>query len=570
MPQFARPAIDISDGGWTDNAGATDLATAIDESIASDSDYIQSASGVATDEAEIGLSAVEAPDPASLDPYVCRYRIFADTADFRYDVLVELVQGATVIASWQHEDVSTTPTTYEQTLSGAEADAITDYAGLSIRVTKNLRPRNNLVVGVGDSITVASHNTAGAGITKDYQFQPRLLNPSGNIGGYLTWAAILPKTGDTVGNGRFRFNGVHATGGQTAAQIKTTHIDGTDSPLNDNPKPGICVVLAGSNDIGTIAPGNVVNPTVVQTVADSVESIWDTLIAAGILPVAVSLPPSNGGSNNAVPALNAELSARASAKGIIFADVYTPCVGVAPSWAANYSPDGIHPSELGAKAMGQTLRDAIDPVLFADLPNLVTAATDGDADLIFENGAMERDSNADGIPNGGGQGAEVSTYWTFTANGAASSLTPRTAFDGQAWRVNKTVDTAGNSQMSGSGSGGFDIDLVDGHSYEIGFVGEIASWAGTTTEWLIQLNKITDGGKVPFRLILENDATFSGAIAPFKMLRTFRCSNSAVGTPIPAGGYRFLIVWGHRTGSPTDNLLDTYLGQLTIRDLGVI
>ena len=431
-------------------------------------------------------------------------------------------------------------------------------------------PSNNLVVGVGDSITVSSHNTAGAGITTDRQFQPRLLNPSGNTGGFLMWAALLPKTGDTTGNGRFQFNGVHGTGGLTAAQIKTTHIDGTDSPLNDSPKPGIVVVLAGTNDLGTVSPGGVVDNGALDTTCDAIESIWDALIAADILPVACLVPPINTVNNQpAVTAINAQITSRAAAKGIVAADLFTPCA-TGDNWSANmHSGDGVHPSNLGAKAMGQALRDAIDSALFAGTPNLVTAATDGDADLVFENGAFERDGNADDIPNGGGQGAETNTYWTFTAAGAVPDLIARTGFDGLAWRVNKSTDS-GQTTASGTGVGTNDIDLVDGHTYEVGFVFEIASWSGTNTYASLQLNKITDGSKIPFRLNLELDSSFASAIAPFSIISRFRCSDSASGLPVPSGGYRFLFTWGHRTGTPTNNLIDTYMGQLTLRDLGVI
>ena len=60
---------------------------------------------------------------------------------------------------------------------------------------KNL-PQQGLVVGVGDSITAASHNTAGAGITYNSSCQPRIQNTSGSVGGFHTWATIL------LGDGR--------------------------------------------------------------------------------------------------------------------------------------------------------------------------------------------------------------------------------------------------------------------------------------------------------------------------------------------------------------------------------
>src|SRR5215207_5129158 len=48
---------------------------------------------------------------------------------------VELLQCASVIATWVETAPSDTFTTITRTLSGAEADAITDYADLRVRVT---------------------------------------------------------------------------------------------------------------------------------------------------------------------------------------------------------------------------------------------------------------------------------------------------------------------------------------------------------------------------------------------------------------------------------------------------
>jgi lysophospholipase L1-like esterase len=379
---------------------------------------------------------------------------------------------------------------------------------------------------------------------------------------------ILPRTGAQMGDGRFEFVGTHATGGAQASTIKTTHIDGTDSPLNDNPKPSFAVVLAGSNDIGAVAPSNVVNPTQLASTLDAIESIWDTLIANDILPIACMLPPNNGTAQNAILAINQGIRERGHAKGLVVVDLFTPCwSGTGATWGTNmHTGDGTHPSVLGAKLMGQALRDAIDPLLLPTHPNIVDADTDAASDLMLHNGAFERDTNSDNIPNGGRtSGSETATFWILTANGATPTLAARTNFSGKALRLNKTDDTAGNTLLSSSG-GSDAISLVDGHLYKVLLKGEIASWSGTNTQILYQAIKVT--GDVPFRITFQNDFSFSGAIAPFIVGRTFLISNTGNFT---SGSYRGgqVSIGFSTAGATTDNLGDVYFGQITYRDLGL-
>jgi lysophospholipase L1-like esterase len=420
-------------------------------------------------------------------------------------------------------------------------------------------PTNRLIEGVGDSITAASHNTAGAGITTNSAFAPRIT--TGVNGGYLTWAALLPKTGDSAGDGRFQFQGVHATSAMTAASVLTTHVDGADSPLNSVPKPGIVVVLAGANDIAPIKT----TPSLITAYEATMADIYDTLIAGGILPVACTITPTTLAADTAtIVAINAVITNLAAARGLVLADLYT-ATNTGGVWTTNYNVDGAHPSVLGAKVMGQTLRDAIDPVLYATPPNLVTAATDGDADLMWENGAMERAGTPTTLPAGGGQGAESATYFSLTAAGATSALGARSPFDGQALTIDKATDS-GQTTLIGSGAGNF-ITLVNGHTYDIGFRGEIESWSGTDTYWNMSICTKITGSNRPLDLTLRLDATYAAAIPPFIMFRQFKCDDAG---NFPSGAYRPNITWGHAAGSPTNNLIKTHTGQWTIRDLGII
>lgn len=119
----ARPISDVSAGTWTPSTG-TDLFAMIDEVSADDTDYISSTSAGTC---SLGLNSVT--DPLASTGHVFKYRAWAPTTG---GLVVKLKQGTTVIATWTHATLPTSPTTYTQTLSGAEADAITDYTALRV------------------------------------------------------------------------------------------------------------------------------------------------------------------------------------------------------------------------------------------------------------------------------------------------------------------------------------------------------------------------------------------------------------------------------------------------------
>ena len=121
--QYARPTSDVTTGAWVSSLGGS-LAAAIDETIADDADYIGTTYG-STCEVALGSLA----DPGVSTGHKVRYRIAADAGA----IVVRLRQGATTIASWTHNPAPTSLSTFEQTLSGAEADSITDYSALKLQ-----------------------------------------------------------------------------------------------------------------------------------------------------------------------------------------------------------------------------------------------------------------------------------------------------------------------------------------------------------------------------------------------------------------------------------------------------
>lgn len=127
---FARPISDVSAGSWT----TTPLYAKIDETVADDGDYIQSSQRPSTDVCEVRLNGLV--DPAESGGHHVRYRYAKDSSGGdTVNLQVDLVENTTVRATWSHSNISSTPATADQTLSGAEADAITDYTNLRLRFT---------------------------------------------------------------------------------------------------------------------------------------------------------------------------------------------------------------------------------------------------------------------------------------------------------------------------------------------------------------------------------------------------------------------------------------------------
>lgn len=124
---IARPGSDTSNTGWTPSTGS-DLYAMIDEVTPNDADYISTTSAGSV--CKLGLGAVA--DPGTSSGQVVSYRASSSTGN---GLKVELMQGAAVIATWTHATLTSTDTTYQQSLSGAECDAITDYTALSVRLT---------------------------------------------------------------------------------------------------------------------------------------------------------------------------------------------------------------------------------------------------------------------------------------------------------------------------------------------------------------------------------------------------------------------------------------------------
>lgn len=140
--QVARPSADAFVGtGWVNEAAAsTNLYQSIDETTASDTDFVRSPD---SPNASVYVCDLEAlTDPAVSTGHVLRYRYDRETVSGAptVNLVVQLRQGyvnegaaGTLIASNTHNGISDTLTDGSLPLSGTEADNITDYADLSVR-----------------------------------------------------------------------------------------------------------------------------------------------------------------------------------------------------------------------------------------------------------------------------------------------------------------------------------------------------------------------------------------------------------------------------------------------------
>lgn len=130
MAQFGRPISDISIGPWTDNGlGVTNLWSVLDDN--NDVDYIEDLGGNGTYECTI-TSLI---DPISSVDHIMRSRIQGTGSGGPERCACELWQGTDfLIATTGNKTSRGSWTTFNYTLSAAEADSIIDYTSLRFKV----------------------------------------------------------------------------------------------------------------------------------------------------------------------------------------------------------------------------------------------------------------------------------------------------------------------------------------------------------------------------------------------------------------------------------------------------
>src|SRR3990172_9820611 len=126
MAQTIRPVSDVATGNWLASVG-NNIAATIDEAVQDDADYTYTTVGGGTG-AQVALAS--ASDPVSSNNHVVRYRAMGNNSA---NLTVSLIENTNVRATWTETAVPPTFTNYARTLSGAEADAITNYADLRLK-----------------------------------------------------------------------------------------------------------------------------------------------------------------------------------------------------------------------------------------------------------------------------------------------------------------------------------------------------------------------------------------------------------------------------------------------------
>ena len=139
MAQYARPDGDESVDNWTTSGGSSsDLFEEIDEETANDSDHIEVTDSGTSDEVAI-FTLSDVTDPSSSADHKVIYRVQGtdEMESGGPQITVQLLENSTSRASWTRTPSTSAITTYTETLTSTQADSITNYANLKLKVTLN-------------------------------------------------------------------------------------------------------------------------------------------------------------------------------------------------------------------------------------------------------------------------------------------------------------------------------------------------------------------------------------------------------------------------------------------------
>jgi Alpha-L-arabinofuranosidase B, catalytic len=130
---FLRPDADLNDGTWINASGNnTSLYDSLDETVASDADFIRSVSDPANDIVTVRLSN---PSGTPQQPGTVRVR-YKKAGTAIMGLAVRLIQGTgvgTVIAEWFYDDITDSYVDAAEQLTSAQFTAITDFNDLYLQ-----------------------------------------------------------------------------------------------------------------------------------------------------------------------------------------------------------------------------------------------------------------------------------------------------------------------------------------------------------------------------------------------------------------------------------------------------
>lgn len=137
MAQFARPDSTVAAGLWEPQGGPSTLWEAVDEVTPSDTDYIEALNGENTT-CELGLTTLTDPGGAStgLD-YHLKVRMQGTGSGGPERLSIALFEGGTQRAISGSFTSRGSWTTQTYTLSAAEADSISNFADLRVKLASS-------------------------------------------------------------------------------------------------------------------------------------------------------------------------------------------------------------------------------------------------------------------------------------------------------------------------------------------------------------------------------------------------------------------------------------------------
>jgi lysophospholipase L1-like esterase len=226
--------------------------------------------------------------------------------------------------------------------SDADAELNTRADGLEAGLLGKPSIRPNTVAILGASIAEMAGGV-GVGV-----YDTAVASPFTRADGYFTWANM------SLG-GRLTMVKNAGVGGQRSDQILARVTDVTNLSV----LPGYCILSdAASNDLVQSIPS--------ATIVTNLDAICDALQAKGITVVICTSLPLAGNAAHLLrqEEVNTWIRGRATQPGFIVCDWaarWTDATTAGPK--TGFATDGIHPTPLGAGAIGKVLADALRPYI---------------------------------------------------------------------------------------------------------------------------------------------------------------------------------------------------------------
>lgn len=230
--QYARPTGDVSNAGsWTDqSSGTTNLYSFIDETTSDTADYVISPTTPSAATIEFTLTSI--PDPAVSTNHVYSFVARKPSVGAPLSLTASLYQGVTLIRS-EVVVLTTTFTQYNVTLTGGEADAITNYSDLRLRFSATQdAPAAPTYVGSGTAVWIATGTTALA---------PQA--PAARQAGDTLFLVAHTSTNTSFTDAITGWTKISSTETNTAAQLVEMWYRTADGTATDNPS----VVISASS-----------------------------------------------------------------------------------------------------------------------------------------------------------------------------------------------------------------------------------------------------------------------------------------------------------------------------------